>query len=153
MEIAQNKYKDWVKKVSVPLSQASKESLSVFLPLMDFLSKNEIHIDDIYIGYNGSNEYFIRDGNKIFFYDFTIKSKKIIIEFNGIMFHPKNEKSEWYNPLDRTITTKEAYDRQKYKLDLAKKEGFSVLEIWSDEIEIKNLDKCIEFIKSKIGLL
>jgi very-short-patch-repair endonuclease len=152
MEIAQNKYKDWVTKVSVPLSQASKESLSVFLPLIDFLSKNGINKDDIYIGYNGSNEYFIRDSNRIFFYDFTIKSKKIIIEFNGIMFHPKNEKSEWYNPLDKTITTKEAYDRQKYKLDLAKKEGFSVLEIWSDESESQNLDKCIEFIKSKIVL-
>lgn len=151
MDIAKKKYRDWVSKVTVPLSKASNESLLVFLPLIDFLLKNGISEDDIYIGYNGGVEYFIRDDNRIFFYDFTIKSRKIIIEFNGIMFHPKNENFEWCNPFDKSITTKEAYNRQKYKVNLAKSKGFSLIEIWSDDSQTNNLNKCIEFIKSNIN--
>jgi hypothetical protein len=28
-------------------------------------------------------------------------SKKIIIEYNGILFHPKNENSDWINPFNK----------------------------------------------------
>jgi len=76
MVIAEEKYRNWLSKVTVPLCRASKESLLVFDDIIEYLLKNDIKISDIYIGDGESSEYFIRDGKKIFFYDFTIKSKK-----------------------------------------------------------------------------
>ena len=63
----------------VSFSNASKESLNVFLPLYNKY-KNDVLV---YIGIDESNEYFLRDGKSIYFYDFTIPSLKIIVEYNG----------------------------------------------------------------------
>ena len=46
------------------------------------------------------------------------------------------------------LSSLEIYNRQMYKVELAKKFGFKVLEIWSDDAN--NVDKCIEFIKNNI---
>ena len=150
MDVAKKKYNDWLTKITVPLTKASKESLTIFNPLIDKLIELNIKHNDIYIGTDNKDEYFIRDGTKIFFYDFTIRSKKIIIEYNGVLFHPKNENSNWVNPLNKNITTKEAYNKQQYKINLAKNKGFSILEIWSDDDKEFNINKCLEFIKNNI---
>lgn len=150
MDIAKEKYNDWLSKVTVPFTKASKESLIIFNPLIDKLKELNIKYEDIYIGSDNKDEYFIRDGNNIFFYDFTIKSKKIIIEYNGILFHPKNENSKWVNPFNKNITPKEAYNKQQYKINLAKNKGFYLLEIWSDDEPEFNINKCLEFIKKNI---
>ena len=144
-EIGKEKYNLWKKSVSVPICRSSKESLKIFKPLIEEIIKdNTINIDDIYIGDGHKNEFFIRDDGRIFFYDFTIRSKKIIIEFNGTLFHPKNEISNWINPYNKE-TSEIAFMKQKIKVDIAKSRGFRVLEIWSDEPG--NLEKCINFIK------
>jgi hypothetical protein len=150
MDVAKKKYNDWLTKITVPLTKASKESLTIFNPLIDKLIELNIKHNDIYIGSDNKDEYFIRDDNKIFFYDFTIRSKKIIIEYNGVLFHPKNENSNWTNPFNKNITTKEAYNKQQYKINLAKNKGFSILEIWSDDDKEFNINKCLEFIKNNI---
>jgi G:T-mismatch repair DNA endonuclease (very short patch repair protein) len=58
-------------------------------------------------------------------------------------FHPKNENSEWVNPFNNE-DAKTSFERQKRKIKLAEKNGFKVLEIWSDESN--NIEKCLEFI-------
>jgi len=150
INIATKKYEDWIKKVTVPICSASKESLILFNPLIDILiNEFSIDFDDIYIGIDNKNEYFIKEKNKIYFYDFTIRSKKIIIEYNGVAFHPKNENSTWINPFDIRISSKDAFYRQKNKLDLAIKNGFNIFEIWSDEEN--KLEKCLKFIRKNIN--
>jgi hypothetical protein len=150
IDVANKKYNDWIRKVSVPICRASKESLLLFHPLIEILiTEFSIDIDDIYIGDKNKKEYFIKEGNKIYFYDFTIRSKKIIIEYNGIMFHPKNENSTWINPFDIRTTNKEAFYKQKNKLDIAINKGFNVLEIWSDDNN--KFEKCLEFIRKNIN--
>ena len=149
IDIAIEKYDSWRQRVLVPICKASKESLSIFNPLSDFIIDNyDIELDDIFIGTETKKEYFIKSGKDIFFYDFTIKSRKIIIEYNGILFHPKNEKSDWKNPFNPEITSETAFNKQKNKIKIAEQNGFKVLEIWSDGNN--NLDKCIEFIKNNI---
>jgi hypothetical protein len=51
------------------------------------------------------------------------------------------------NPFNKE-DSKKAFDRQKKKIELAKKNNFKVLEIWSDEDY--NLEKCLNFIKNNI---
>jgi hypothetical protein len=147
VELGNLKYNNWILNTKVPICRASKESLGIFEPLVKFLIENHnIQYEDIYLGKYDRNEFFLRDGNEIFFYDFTIRSKKIIIEYNGVTFHPKNENSEWINPFNNE-NAKTAFQRQKRKIELAEKNGFKVLELWSDETG--NIEKCIKFIKNK----
>lgn len=128
--------------------KASQESLIIFNPLISWCLENQIQYDDIYLGIENKKEYFISSDKKIFFYDFTIRSKKIIIEFNGVMFHAKNE-DIWYNP----FTNESAFTNIKkhnFKKDVAIKQGFRVMEIWSDEDPIINIELCKKFIISNI---
>jgi len=149
IEIATEKYNNWRVSVSVPFCLASKESLKVFNPIIEtIMSEYDIKYDDIFIGSGKSSEYFLRNEKDIYFYDFTIKSKKIIIEYNGVLFHPKNEKSDWVNPMNRKLSSVEAYNKQKKKIQTAVDRGFSVFEIWSDDDN--KIEKCLEFIKNNI---
>lgn len=128
------------------IGKASKESLIIFKPLIDWCIEEGIEYSDIYIGYNEKNEYFIRyDNNKLFFYDFTIRSKKIIIEYNGVAFHPKLENKNWKNPFTNESHT-ECLEKDNLKINVAEKEGFDILIIWSDEDPILNLEYCKKFI-------
>ena len=151
LELAQIKYDEYLLKTKIPICKASKESLIVFNPLMDYLKNNhDFSSKDFYLGVDKHTEYFIRDKENIFFYDFTITKLKIIIEYNGITFHPKDENSIWENPFNKKITSKEAFNKQQNKINLAIQKGFSVLEIWSDDDLILNYEKCLELVKNKI---
>jgi len=90
------------------------------------------------------SEFFLRDHNKIYFYDFVIRSKKIIIEYNGVLFHPKSENCDWIHTFDNNISCKEVYNKQLDKINVANNAGFKLLEAWSDD---DKYEKCLEFIK------
>ncbi len=133
------------------LGNASKVSLKVFEPLIQWCLNNNIEYDDIYIGIEGKKEYFLKDydNNKIYMYDFTIKSKKIIIEYHGIAFHAKTDDENWRC----VITNESASDnikRRNIKNELVQRNGFKLLEIWEDEEVTKNIKKCIKFINKNI---
>lgn len=90
-----------------------------------------------------SKEYYIniKENKCICFYDFTIPKLKIIIEYNGIAFHPNHNWNVnlWNNW--KSAYYKESADI-KYKFDLNKKQialnkGFDYIEIYSDE-NLKN---------------
>jgi very-short-patch-repair endonuclease len=141
-KIGQKKYNEWIEKIMVPITKASKESEILF---RNVLSTLNIKLDDdIHIGIDDKREYFIKDGNKIFFYDFVIKSMKIIIEYNGIVWHPKFENIDTFKPIGNKQSAIELYNRQQNKIKLAESKGFKVLEVWSDDPD--NLKKCLNFI-------
>jgi hypothetical protein len=129
--------------------KASKESLNVFDEIFNFCLSNGIKEEDIYIGIDGKTEYFLRNDKNIYFYDFTIKSKKIIIEFHGITFHAKNESQIWKNPFTNE-TKEENIQKRSIKNNLAKKNGFKLLEIWSDNLVNNNINICKKFIIENI---
>lgn len=147
-DVGKIKYEEWKRKVIVPICRASKESLNIFIPLIEKIKGMGVDNNDIYIGYGNKNEFFLKDGKNIYFYDFTIRNKKIIIEYNGVLFHPKNENSNWINIFDKNITSQVAYNKQKNKIKLAEENGFKVLELWSDDNN--NLNRCLSFINENI---
>ena len=125
--------------------KASQESLLVFKKLIKWCINEGINDNDIYIGYENKNEYFIRFEDKIYFYDFTIRSKKIIIEFNGICFHSKIINENWKNPFTNE-TSIEEINKRTLKNKVAKENGFKILEIWSDILPDNNIEMCKKFI-------
>jgi hypothetical protein len=127
------------------IGKASNESLLVFKPLLDWCLSIGIEEDDIYLGIEEKQEFFLQTKKKLYFYDFCIRSKKIIIEFHGTAFHAKSEDQIWKHPFINQ-NAKENIRNTKVKNNKAIKNGFNLLEIWSDESIESNIEKCKTFI-------
>lgn len=142
-------------KRKVPHLRASKKSLEIFLPLNDELLSKGFISNDIFFGFESKTELFIEYSGDLFFYDFSILSKKKIIEFNGKAWHPNWEK---YSDMDqikknfkyKTLTNiEEAVSREKKKIEIAKKMGFDVLVLWEEDGVDFNKKKAEQFILNK----
>jgi len=135
-------------------SNNSKIANTIFKNVIDKLNELEItDTNDIYTSINSNGEFYLADSTKHYYlYDFTIRSKKIIIEYNDIRWHPhplymsKEEWDKWGIFQYNNAKEKYVYDRKK--INTAKKKGFSVLEIWN--FEENYIDKCIDFIKENL---
>lgn len=131
--------------------RASKESLQVFIPLYKWLRKNKIiERKSVFLGVGGSKEYFIKNDTYVNFYDFTLPQLNIMIEFNGIAYHPRTRSQKTFNHVFNEFTCEKLYDDYEDKKELAKNGGFSLLVIWSDESVENNLSLCKDFILETI---
>jgi very-short-patch-repair endonuclease len=87
-------------------------------------------------------------------YDFCLLSKKIIIEYNGSIWHPRlNRMSReqydmWRMPWHPTVTAyeKEHKDMEKHKFAIDR--GYEILEVWDTDDVDKALQFCFERIMS-----
>jgi len=131
--------------------RASKQSLGFFEPLTKHLINNGIEMDDIWFGGDDSMEYKIETKDKLYSYDYTILSKKIIIEFNGNHVHPSKEllgenwsnwKCAWSGE-----SADEKHSQDMKKIKIAENEGFTVIEIWDYEDKSEALEKCIKLVQ------
>ena len=127
----------------------SKESLILFKKIYKKIRKY-LQRNEIYWGISGSKEYFLynKDLKKVFFYDFTIPSLKIIIEYHGKRYHPnpKWDQEKWNKWNFMGLNAKEKRDMDIYKNKVAEDYGFEVIEIFSDEVN----ESIIELIINKI---
>lgn len=86
--------------------------------------------------YYANNEHCIYDtlNKKIYFYDFYIKELNIIIEYHGIVWHPRKRIQEgWVHPYTKE-TSEKYYDLDIHKKLLANTVGIDVITIFEDEI-------------------
>lgn len=128
----------------------SLESKLFFVKLYRVCRKLGISRSEIYVGINGSREFFIRhDGveNRGRFFDFAIPKLHLVVEYNGVFWHPRHE-SEWKNPW---TTFADAMLVEEEKADLCKKRGYDLLTVWSDDDKITSLDILIDMIKEKMN--
>lgn len=109
----------------------SKESIKFFIPIYKFCRRLGIAREDICLGVGGSREFFIQDKSFDYntgkFYDFTIKSLKMIIEYHGTYWHPRDIET-WKNPTDFHT----AFSADQYKEKLAIDRGMEYNIVWSD---------------------
>ena len=148
--VGKKKFKDFKKHIG----KASKESMLIFKPLVEWLI-NYINKSEIYYGENDSREFFIVKNSKTYLYDFTIKSLKLIIEFNGVKFHVNENwsddvKNKWKHPF-KNMSYLDSIENDKFKIHLAKDSGFDVLVIWSDIPVEENIEICKNFITNKLN--
>lgn len=114
---------------SVISSNVSKESLRFFIKLYKKLRRYGFVKTDIRWGIRGSREFGTRYENNNYLYDFCILSKKIIIEYNGIFWHYRKD-LEWKNPF---ISIEESENKSIIKSNIARRLGYNLLTVWSDE--------------------
>lgn len=134
----------------------SKPSKRFFLKLYKKLRKAGFSRDDFNFGARGSYEFtlcddVIKQWNR---YDFCLLPKKIIIEYNGSIWHPRfnrmsqEEYDNWRMPYSPTVTAyeKEHIDMKKHKFAIDR--GYEVLEVWDTDDVNKALQFCFERIMS-----
>lgn len=93
-------------------------------------------------------QFFIRDGDNLHSYDFLCNDK--IIEFNGDYWHcnPQLYESSYYHQHIKKHAN-EIWEKDMYKIEIAKKKGFGVLVIWEKNYKQnkeKVIQECIEFL-------
>jgi very-short-patch-repair endonuclease len=126
----------------------SKESLKVLVKLYRKIRKSGVEKSDIVWGISNNKEFALTDfeNKKSFFYDFVVKSKKIIIEYNNSFWHPRKDK-EWRGFLDY----EETLEKDKAKKELAISRGYTVHYIWDDDnIEEKINEMYLEIMNDRI---
>lgn len=113
--------------------KTSKESLKFFIPLYKEIRKFGIKRDDIFWGIKGSREFAHHIDGMNFFYDFTIKSLNITIEYNGIFWHARPE-----TPWKGFGIKEENIAYNQIKANTIKNYGHDLYIVWSDEdLELK----------------
>jgi hypothetical protein len=149
-EVGRNKYNKNIESKGLT-SPTSKESLKFFIPIYKQIRKY-VNREDIFWGISGSKEYFLwdKENSKIFFYDLTIPSKKIILEYHGKRWHPNpswnREKWEKWELFGMNANEKRSLDL--YKNSVAVKMGFTVIEIFSDQRDEFDINNLIRFLSN-----
>ena len=95
-------------------------------------------------------EKYINTGTIAYSYDFCLKDKRKIIEFNGSYWHcdPNFYEENYYNS-SIGMTAKEKWEFDKQKIETAKSYGYDVLVIWESEWQdslVKAATKALNFI-------
>lgn len=132
----------------------SRESKEFFDSLME---KAKIFLDEGVEVFYGDNEMVLWNYEKgrPYFYDFSIPKHKLIIEYNGSAFHPnylllnKEQLEKWKCPYTKQ-NAESKYMIDQYKINFAKKLGYSLIEIWDTDQYDKKIKYCIKFIKENI---
>jgi hypothetical protein len=156
-DIAKREFLKLHKRRNVKFNNASKESLIYFTKLTSILIENGIKYDDILYGVEDKSEHFIFHDKGWYLYDYTILSYKIIIEYNGEKWHPNPMRmtlenwSKW-KCISSGISADEKYKKDEKKKKHAMDNGYSFLEIWSDDSFEYNWDKIISFIEKNINI-
>lgn len=143
-----------LRRNSNTIGYASKSSLKVFIPLYKYIRKiYKIPKSEIFLGISGSREFRIKTKTKLFLYDFTILSKKIIIEYNGLYYHILPDASNLYIHYNKPICDIE----NKINRDIIKKEaavhnGFNILYLWENINYKENINIAKKFIDNLMDI-
>jgi hypothetical protein len=151
---AVKKYTEVLKKRMVKFGRASKTSLYYFMPIYDHLIN--FKENKVFLEIEKSFPFFLYDkqNSRSYCYDFCLinTETKLIIEFNGIKWHPKLDQHsiEEYKKIscflksDKKILEKYNYDKERKRIAIDN--GFSYLEIWDDDEPEKNIKKIESFL-------
>lgn len=137
-EISEFNHKKYVNCKSV--NNVSKSSIIFFDRLIDTINK------EAYYGKKGNEISIQYDNTHRYYYDCYIPEYNLIIEYNGINFHPKPLDKEWYNNLSSVDYNKARYKDLKKK-NIALNNGYRYIEVWSDDTIEHNIDYILRFIE------
>jgi hypothetical protein len=108
------------------IGRASKSSMKVFKHLLNIFNDKQIKY---FCGCEKNREYYlIGNDNKIYAYDLTIPSLKLIFEYHGKFWHSKTP-TDKINELGVSLN----YEKDQIKKELAIKSGFVIIELFEED--------------------
>jgi hypothetical protein len=162
-EEAKNKVEEIYNKKGVKFRSASKASLKIFNPVIDYFKDSGLEFK---IGVKGNNEFhlFHNKNKKYYYYDLTIPELNLMLEYHGEKFHPhftitkKSDLLKWealylVRNGDYFKKTKknglEIRENDILKEQLAIENGFKYHVIWSSDNINESIIKIINIIKDE----
>ena len=137
------RYENWKMKIFSNLNFVSKESIEFFKPIVEYCKENNIE----YYGVD-KKEFLIENR----FYDFTIPSIKLIVEYNGSMWHYNpnyNYPENFKNPFGKSL--EELKENDNYKRNLAKENEFILIDVYDTDNKMEKQKEIIKIIKKEIN--
>lgn len=135
-------------KYVISSGNKSKSSNNFFDKLTNELANIGIKPDRI-IGGNITEKEFARtdfEMKRTYFYDYVLLDLKIIIEYNGLFWHARNE-DEWRSTFT-TFDESKQYDKRKKTF--IEEDGYEVLYVWDDEDETKKIKELKEYVETRL---
>lgn len=121
-------------------SAYSKSSKKIFDKVVDKLNTCGYNLGNVYYGEKEFAKWDKRN-KRVYFYDFVVPEIKLCVEYNGLMFHPKEGDKNWQGLFsDKSYEEKLKYDKEKIKT--IEDCGFTTLVIWEDD----DVDLCVQKI-------
>lgn len=119
--------------------------------LCKIIDSNQFSVGRI-ASYENTREYFLCDENgRSYAYDLCFIDLKVMIEYQGVAFHPKNEHDQNFRLIFESFkSVEDVWKKDREKERIAKKHGFDIYYVWSDNEE-NDTQKIVEVIKQKIG--
>ena len=128
----------------------SKISQTLFYELLHYYDFEDMK--KIYFA-TKNQEYFICKGKGEFYqYDFVDLKNKKIIEYNGDQYHanPKlYEANDYPHPFRKKLTSKEIWEKDEKKKNVANENGFEILTIWDSEYrryKKETIERCKNYL-------
>lgn len=100
-----------------------------------------------------------RENGGFYFYDFADLHNKLIIEYNGDMYHANPDvysENDHPHPFRKEITSGEIWEKDRLKFETAQKLGYKLLTIWDSEYRYKGfrnkeiiVERCINFLLNR----
>ena len=97
----------------------------------------------------GNSKEFVRtdiENKKTYYYDFCLKPLKLIVEYNGIYFHPRDI-DEWRR---KDISFEDALHKDTQKLDFIRALGYDVIVVWEDDDVECKIKEIVDYAKAKM---
>lgn len=123
----------------------SKAACKLFDRVIDVLHAEGITFDSVYYGDKEFSKWDT-EMNRVYFYDFVINDIRLCVEYNGIMFHPKEGDYNW-TPLFGDKGYAEAMEYDKRKQDYIKSLGYELIVVWEDDVFEKSVEKIVDACK------
>ena len=154
MEIFNQRTEKWLKS----LKDNHKIFIGHSLISQEIFNEIKLRIPNRDFRYATNNgEFKIKKENGgFYFYDFSDVENKLIIEYNGDMYHANPEKykaDDFPHPFRKNIKASEIWEKDRLKIDIAECLGFKILIIWDSEYRYggeekkeKVIQRCINFL-------
>ena len=113
-----------------------------------YSSKPEKRVRKALIDLNVESEYNVHKWH----YNFDMVVDNIIIEVQGVMWHAKPDRYNEHDLIFGKLLVKDIWEKDRRKQKKAKEEGFSLIEIWEDEIDSRNDEELASLLKERLEL-
>lgn len=141
--IWEDRQKRWKAAVFNDLQWIGGGKSRVSMELFEKLGENE--------ALTGKSERFMRKGGEVFKYDFCLRDRKKIIEFNGDFWHcdPRTYSADYFHKI-KQMTAQEIWDHDRRKEGVARSKGYDYLVVWEADYKrdpVSVIQKCKEFLR------
>jgi hypothetical protein len=122
----------------------SKEASKFFLRLYRRLRRNGSILDrtECQFATSSTGEFYIVTERGVRMFDFVSEKHKIIVEYHGVYFHPREGDTSWKSAYG--MPYEEAFENDRFKKEIAEAKGYVLHTVWSDSDHESELDRLSE---------